>query len=548
MGWVAPPLLKHLQAEPPIPGSLFLPPGTLKTLKHIGFRTDGAAQFGKRAGDWKVDPVVDKVYKEMGLYEHFDSLSYARIRETHPGGLKGILKYDGPNDDPDVSSKVLYDARAYLYRKFAHLFDTCPLTDDDAVEIPLTTHPGVDFRDQDYKDKGEVMRDPAGREQVLKFWEHPEFPTIWKEAVKGGELLKKKKIDENDSRVFLIPGLSFHWLCVKMLGSQHEKFVEIAQSLSWPIKIGFSFQKGGFSSIFRSLEPFSFVVEGDCIKWDSSLLPWIWFNFILPLRIKLFKPTPEMSREEFAKRLLSVYKDVCYTIVVLPNGQVVVKCRGMPSGFFLTGDDNSLAHLFIKTCMYFHYGKQHLLDTDLWFLAADDHIFGTNDAEIANFENRRSFYARFNVALSPEKDVISSSPEGHTFLGFTAHKHPQTMKWVPVFNLDKALCSALRPGGCVSDGLRYVRICALRILCFYHPKYELVKELARRIYQMPFQVSNDDVPEVSKEVLDILSSFPDDRSINSLWMGDERVGLEGPVLNLEFSNWTLNTTSNIFVA
>jgi hypothetical protein len=253
-----------------------------------------------------------------------------------------------------------------------------------------------------------------------------------------------------------------------------------------------------------------------------------------------------MSREEFARRLMSVYKDVCYTLVVMPNGQVIVKLRGMPSGFYLTGDDNSLAHLFIKTAMYVHYGKEDLLQHDLWYLAADDHLFGTNDPEIADFENRREFYARFNVTLSSEKDVVSDSPQGHTFLGFTAYEDPHSKKWLPVFNLDKALCSALRPGGTISDSLRYVRLSALRVLCFFHPKYELIKELARHIYSKPFtteglrHMDKGEFKELSEETLSIMSSFPSDRQIKSLWMGDERVGPEGGKIVPELITWALS--------
>jgi hypothetical protein len=117
---------------------------------------------------------------------------------------------------------------------------------------------------------------------------------------------------------------------------------------------------------------------------------------------------------------------------------------------------------------------------------------------------------------------------------------------MPVFNLDKALCSALRPGGTISDSLRYVRLSALRVLCFFHPKYELIKELARYIYTQPFteealrSIDKSEFIELSDETLSIMASFPSDRAIKSLWMGDERVGTEGGKIVPEFILWALS--------
>lgn len=515
--------------------SAYLHPADLSSLKHIGFRAEGVASFGNKAADWKCDPVIDLVYKELGIYKHFNVTAYGRIRETHYGGLNGILKYDGPDMRPDVPRVVLKDAKRIMFAMFSPHFDTCPIVADDEVEIPLDTHPGVEFRDMDYKDKGAVFRDPQGLKEVLEFWQRPSFPTVWKEAVKGGELLKESKLDKNDARVFLIPGLKFHWLTVKMLQTQHKLFLDLAQDLSWPIKIGFSFQNGGFCQIFDVLGRFPLVGEGDCTKYDSSIISWLWFHIILPLRIYLFKPTAEMSREEFARRLLGVYKDVCYTIIVLPNGQVVVKLKGMPSGFYLTGDDNSLAHIFVIICMYVFYNKEEQLKKDKWFIAADDHIFGTADEEIASYDVRKDFYARFGISLTKDKDLVTQTCEGHTFLGFTAHRHGVYEKWVPVFNLDKALCSALRPGGKVTDTLRYVRLCSLRMLCFFHPKYDLIKEIARRVYMQGFDRSQGpEFADVDPHVFDILTSFPTDSKIEALWLGNERAGLEGPKNFVQF--------------
>jgi hypothetical protein len=239
---------------------MYVNPADFKHIQHLGFVKEHAS-FGGKSADWRVDPVMNKAFIELDLFSHFNYQSYGRIRETHFGAFRGIMKYDGPNDNPNLDEKTLQRTLHLLFKLFSPNFDTCPETADDQVEIPLDTHPGVDYRALDFKTKGDVMRNTFGRNSVRTYYREPKFPTVWKEAVKGGELLKASKLDTGDSRVFLIPGLDFHWLCVKMLQTQHSLFLELAQSLTWPIKIGFSLQHGGFSRMMGSLEGFNLLLK-----------------------------------------------------------------------------------------------------------------------------------------------------------------------------------------------------------------------------------------------------------------------------------------------
>jgi hypothetical protein len=121
MGWVAPEILSKLKGSPPVPG-MFLAPSQVNKLNLLGFSSDSVAFFGSKPGDWKVDPVVDRVLKKMAAYDQFDHTAYGRIRETHISALNGILKYDGDNSDPRLPPDILQETKEFLFKKFAPFF------------------------------------------------------------------------------------------------------------------------------------------------------------------------------------------------------------------------------------------------------------------------------------------------------------------------------------------------------------------------------------------------------------------------------------------
>jgi len=90
----------------------------------------------------------------------------------------------------------------------------------------------------------------------------------------------------------------------------------------------------------------------DAKEWDSSMcramfLAIIWF------RIACFNPE---TRELSAKRLVTLYMDILYTVIRMMNGEVYEKTTGNPSGSENTVVDNTLglflvfAYCYIRQC------------------------------------------------------------------------------------------------------------------------------------------------------------------------------------------------------
>jgi len=482
---------------------------------------DGVAMFGYEHRDEKEDPIVRDLMHKHNIFELFDRHAFARIRETHWGANRGVLKYSGPLGPPDFPVDILRRARSMQFRFYEPYFGTCPVIPEDEVEMDPTTHCGVTFRNLGFKDKGSVLRNPVTHAEVVTSWYSPDYPTIWKVSVKGGELLKLKKVDANDPRIFIVPDLKYHYWSIRMFYSAHELLKRLAQDIHTKIKVGYVFQFGGFTRLMEYLsKQFSIIVEGDVTKWDSAMWEFIVIFVLFPLYAKLHKPSEFCTQQEYEVRLYYHFRDMLHSIMVMPSGQVLVKHCGNPSGQFITGDVNCIWHEFDICLLYVVEDLDADFRRDQWWLLGDDHIFGTNNHKLSSFTKRREIYKRMGSDLSEEKDVVSHSIEGHTFLGFTAQFDPKRGRYVPVYNIQKALCSALRPGGKVDPALRYARLTGLRILTFFHPLYEKIRELARECYQDGLHFS--EVPaDLTTETASFLLSWPRDSTLERLWLGYE---------------------------
>lgn len=449
--------------------------------------------------------------------------AYGRSRGTHAAALSALMKYNHPSPPIALSPKVLARTRRLMLDWFKRWESTCGITPHESVYIPKGTHPGDKYKTQGYRDKIEVMNDPYSLKQVMDWYLNPQYPTLWKGSPKDGELLTRKKLESGDLRLFLIPGMDIHYTSLRLLQAQHELFAKNSHIKDWPFKIGYSAQYGGFTQLCKLLKSFMFIIEGDCSKWDASCLREAFFNFVIPLRVMLYNGV-EMSKEEFKCKLEAMYEDVVRTMIIMPNGEIFIKDVGMPSGWFLTSDDNCIIHFAILLSWFVEHGKEDQLKRTMFALYADDHLIATDCKEFCSYEGRKAHYAKWGVTLKPEADRVSSDPVGHSFLGLTCSAD-ERYGYVPMYNPEKALASLLVPGKNCSKFIRFVRINALRVLCYFTPIYPFLSDLGREM----LAEKDCDIDPSEAAMVEWLSNWPTERSIRNLWMGDESGGLEEEV-------------------
>ena len=148
-------------------------------------------------------------------------------------------------------------------------------------------------------------------------------------------------------------------------------------------------------------------------------------------------------------------------------------------------------------------------------------IGGTNDERLASFEVRAKAYKRFGVELKKDDDRVSPDIEGMKFLGYTAHFSKQHGCFVPVFNHKKALVSLLRPDGAQDDLMRYIRMTALRVVCYFTPARGVFRDMCRNFWSAKFHEMQNPFPSLTKEQFKQFAQPLDDRAIEQLWLGYE---------------------------
>ena len=460
----------------------------------------------------------------------FDPAEFGVMLPSHQGCFNATRRFD-KNPDFEVPMEILEEAQSWLLNTYRPYAETCPLTPEEDMQWNRKSSPGHYFKSLGYKDTGEVLDCSDAMFAMRDFVPNPQFPTLWITAVKE-EMLPKQKLDDNMPRTFIIPDKRYHYLCQHLMLSQHKLFKTLGSDFDFQETSGYNFFNGGFTRLMELLDQFKTKFEGDCSKWDCSLLKIMFRTFVLPLRKMLFKPDYPYNggrREQVAwynMLLEDVYEDMICAFVKMTNAQVIQILMAMKSGFLNTSDDNTKIHQGIMRCWLIMAMLTYGVEMEvLRFLMADDHIGATDclDMRVLGFEFRRDCYAKFGITLKPEADLVSDTLEGHTFLGFKAHWSTYYHCWVPVFNTRRLCCMLCNSKPGTDAVVRFARVNACRILAFFTEERDRFAQLARSLWRKEFLTKNPYEPG-SVEALEFasLASCWSDSEVEALWFGNEK--------------------------
>ncbi len=392
------------------------------------------------------DARFEKFLIENSKWATQASLVESMFRITNPTYAsvnKTLLKYDRPAPsqlDPVIKKAAFRDVLNF----FSSLINSCPIYDFHEVEYVPTSVPGWVFS-KIFKclDKQGSL---AYFDYIKLFWEraHEEqYPVLFTQCGKV-ENLKKKKIDAQDIRGFTVAPFEFFVSKARMSQSLNKAMCSPDFHNFSPVKHGVNLMNGGFFDLLSKLVsvPNCVIGEGDATKWDSSSSREM-LEICKEVRFHCWDKKG-MSETEWWRRMNYYYDQIISSFVILPTGQVLQKQLGQPSGTTNTTDDNCIMHLFIwcymwrklqNRSLYSDFNKRVYLA-----LYADDHVFSVDKGlNFHPFEVRKPIYEEFGVVLDPDKDLVSSDLEGHTFLGLKAKWNPQYRKYVPIFDANKAI-------------------------------------------------------------------------------------------------------------
>lgn len=472
------------------------------------------------------DTLFDHFLTHKNASNLFDRGKYVITRDTHANVNASVLKYDKqPADlgklDPAVFAAALEDCKMF----FRPLHDCCPILPFEELSFVPDTSPGFKYKIAGCKSKIHAL-DKFGAE-IRSAWNtlHLEkIPVLWKQASKI-ELLKSSKVDKGDLRGFTCPPLDYLLCCMRMNHSFNEKSHQYAADFnSFITRVGYVLQRGGFSRLLKRHDrPNCFVGEGDADKYDSNMADWLFYNIVLPVRYACWDKQG-MSEDEWWDRQVWYYEQKVDSYILLPSGQIVQKHTGNPSGQDSTGDDNGIVHTFV-VCYTWRsfYGRSLYEDRDICRLDlySDDHIFSCplEFDRFADYNQRAAMYALFGISLSKEKDLVTRSPEGHTFLGPKAVLYRD--QWVPVYNRDKVLCAALKMEKKFDQPVLVGRIISLLLnVPFDVEAFSLLREYAFDLYSKcgSIVLPTDSAPDLPVKWL---YSVPSLSEVRAFWMGFE---------------------------
>lgn len=317
----------------------------------------------------------------------------------------------------------------------------------EAVErLDMSSSSGFPFN-REYVTKKELFEnDPYILEWLEEDWERlaedPMWTTIFSSSLKE-ELRPQEKIDENSIRTFTAGAADATVQGNRLFVDQNEKMYAAHTKSS--SSIGMSPLKGNWDKLFRKLNVFKNGYAMDESQFDSSQRKFLIWG-CAQLRWKML--ATEFKTPENFRRIRTYYRNLINTLILTPEGIMVMKKLGMPSGCVSTVTDNTLilytmmAFAWIDNCTSEYNSYSAFEDNTAKALVGDDNTWTVSD-ECHSFYNAYTVIESWKlIGITTTTD--SMSPRLAEDLDFLS-AHTTFIKGiaVPLYSRDKLMTSLL---------------------------------------------------------------------------------------------------------
>jgi hypothetical protein len=311
-------------------------------------------------------PNQDAAYKSLAKY----------------GKATVVLK---PDEISDLNRAWRWMERQFL----PYMGDSKVVSVDEAIErLDMSTSSGCPFNEE-FTIKRELFEgDPMIRDWLESDFDRlasdPLWTTIFSSSLKE-ELRPREKILDNSQRTFTAGAVDATVHGNRLFVDMNEKMY--ASQLKTASTIGMSPLKGNWDRLFRKLNIFPNGYALDESQYDSSIrefLMWGCAKFRWNCLAEEYK-TPENWN-----RIRTYYRNLVNTLILTPEGVLLLKKLGNPSGSVNTVSDNTLilywllayawirnAPAMLKTYSSFedHTSKALLGDDNTWTVSDTAHEF-----------------------------------------------------------------------------------------------------------------------------------------------------------------------------
>jgi hypothetical protein len=256
---------------------------------------------------------------------------------------KSMAKYAKsilPMSDAQVCNMNL--AWEFTTRHFGlYMSDAKVLDYEDAkARMDMSTSCGAPFS-QLYKTKAEMFAEDPNIDSFLREdWETLANNSMWTALFTNSlkeELRTEEKIDANSIRTFTAGGVDMTLHGTRLFVDMNEKMY--ASHLKSSAAVGMSPYYGNWHRLFLKLKSFRKGYALDESAYDSSLRTYMMWGCAL-LRWKMLalehRTLPNLLR------IKTYYRNLIWSLIIGPNGVIVMKQGGNPSGSVNTISDNTL--------------------------------------------------------------------------------------------------------------------------------------------------------------------------------------------------------------
>jgi len=313
--------------------------------------------------------------------------------------------------------------------------------------LDMSTSSGAPFN-QYYPTKQELFdNDPDIDPWLIEDWEvmaddRLEWTCLFTNSLKE-ELRTEEKIAENSIRTFLSGGTDAVVHGTRLFVDQNEKMN--ASHLQSASAVGMSPLKGKWDRLFRKLNVFRKGYALDESQYDSSLRAYMMWG-CARFRWKMLRKEDQTPANK--RRILVYYRNLVNTVVICPDGVLVMKKTGNPSGSVNTINDNTLilytllAYAWIRTAPsdFQSYGSFEAHTAKA--LVGDDNTWTVSDVA-HEFFNAHSIINEWKI-IGITTTTDSMEPRRAAELDFlSAHTVFVEGQAVPVYDRTKLMTSLL---------------------------------------------------------------------------------------------------------
>jgi len=399
-----------------------------KFVRSLGFleRTDSLPVTTE--GNWSVEANAERIVSKMA--PDYEPTAYAIATPSHFNVLESFRKYDKLDVYPEmpIVVRMKEEVLPVVMEFYAPLWRQCRVVSLDECLYTPDTSPGPVMKMAGIKKKKDAR---------IRLHKHILWYTdtgyqvastpLYKQNGKI-ELLKEKKIRDGVAgiRGFTVPPMDEVLLQCRYMQDLNLKIDMMGADLTSDCYslVGANLREGGFVRLMNHLGDHAVhggkLWKGDVVRMDACETEMLLFN-CRDFRAKCHD-NQSVPAEVFAQTTEHIYNNMIRTVTLLPNGQVVVKKTGMPSGAYPTSNDGTFVHEQVLAWHWLRTTDKPVSQMPVHVkgkLYCDDHLCAVDATyeHVADYRERAKSYSQLGLMLSADDDEVSETLEGMSLLG-----------------------------------------------------------------------------------------------------------------------------------